>query len=107
MCLFCTIACAVWETLTGQQFQVSIFRQIVAKVKKKFFLNIFFFTDLPRVGRTSTHRTHRGCNCDRFTGVLLICYSVKHSSAYIFICQVGKRLMIDRLEVPKMHKLVN
>ena len=23
MCLFCTIACAVWETLTGQQFQVS------------------------------------------------------------------------------------
>ena len=25
MCLFCTIACAVWETLTGQQFRVSAF----------------------------------------------------------------------------------
>ena len=24
MCLFCTIASGVWETLTGQQFQVSI-----------------------------------------------------------------------------------
>ncbi len=22
MCLFCTIACGVWETLTGKQFQV-------------------------------------------------------------------------------------
>jgi len=24
MCLFCTIACGVWETLTGQQFQVRV-----------------------------------------------------------------------------------
>jgi len=26
MCLFCTIACGVWETLTGQQFQVKQFK---------------------------------------------------------------------------------
>ena len=91
-----------WTTISSKYC-----RQIIAKVKKKNGFFKFFFTDLPRVGRTSTHRTHRGCNCDRFTGVLLICYSVKHSSAYIFICQVGKRLMIDRLEVPKMCKLVN
>ena len=44
MCLFCTIACAVWETLTGQQFQVSICRQIIAKVKKSFFK--FFFLQI-------------------------------------------------------------
>ena len=31
MCLFCTIACGVWETLTGQKFQVPLQMQFFSK----------------------------------------------------------------------------
>lgn len=45
MCLFCTIACGVWETLTGKQFRVIFQALNVFLVRNRHFFQIYLDWD--------------------------------------------------------------